>query len=374
MIIHNRLPRQVFQFKAIESALSRSDWTHIHAPTIGWDDKHRPQELVAEGVARIVEIVDASSEDAMRRNQHHWTDSRAVEHAVLAVTRNQDPVGRVDPVVRNHILCEGADDVIDIAASPAEWIARVHALFVMRRAPRVLIVEDEARFAEELADILRRDGKECILTAKGEEAIRILHSTIVDAVILDRELADDTNGLEVARRLRAAAINTPVLFLTAHNTSRDRLDGLKIGGALDYIGKDFLMKPDELVLRVNNMIAVERRAATVSVGALSLHQQADRISWRGQPLKSTKQAVCLLSFLLERHGVEIPNAPLQEALGFNEDQEGNLRTALTRMRAVLRDAGLDPHTIVQKFDEPTRFRLNIEEILRCSQPVNCDAD
>ena len=120
--------------------------------------------------------------------------------------------------------------------------------------PRVLVVDDEPNIRELVQVALNFHG--CVVTtgATGEEALRLADAYGPDLIVLD-VLLPDIDGFEVCRRLRSAANDVPVIFLTARDATADTVTGLTIGGD-DYITKPFSV--EALVARVR---AVLRRAA-----------------------------------------------------------------------------------------------------------------
>jgi two-component system OmpR family response regulator len=121
--------------------------------------------------------------------------------------------------------------------------------------PRVLVVDDEPNIRELVQVALNFHG--CVVTtgATGEEALRLADAYSPDLIVLD-VLLPDIDGFEVCRRLRSAANDVPVIFLTARDATADTVTGLTIGGD-DYITKPFSV--EALVARVR---AVLRRAAS----------------------------------------------------------------------------------------------------------------
>jgi two-component system OmpR family response regulator len=127
-------------------------------------------------------------------------------------------------------------------------------------SPRVLVVDDEPNIRELLQVALTFHGCAVTTGATGMEAITLADAFDPHLIVLD-VLLPDIDGFEVCRRLRAAANDVPVIFLTARDATSDTITGLTIGGD-DYITKPFSV--EALVARVR---AVLRRAATRRGGA-----------------------------------------------------------------------------------------------------------
>jgi two-component system, OmpR family, response regulator len=121
-------------------------------------------------------------------------------------------------------------------------------------SPRVLVADDEPNIRELLQVALTFHGCAVTTSATGEETITLADAFDPDLIVLD-VLLPDIDGFEVCRRLRAAANDVPVIFLTARDATSDTITGLTIGGD-DYITKPFSV--EALVARVR---AVLRRAA-----------------------------------------------------------------------------------------------------------------
>ncbi|WP_405494176.1 response regulator transcription factor [Nocardia sp. NBC_00511] len=121
-------------------------------------------------------------------------------------------------------------------------------------APAVLVVDDEPNIRDLLGSVLRMSGFEVRLADSGLAALAAAEANPPDLVVLDVMLPD-LDGYTVARRLRNAGNQVPVLFLTARDAVKDRIEGLTAGGD-DYVTKPFSL--EEVVLRVQ---AIVRRTA-----------------------------------------------------------------------------------------------------------------
>ena len=94
-----------------------------------------------------------------------------------------------------------------------------------------LIVEDEVEMATLIQLALENENTKITIAHDGEEAIKKLRSEDFDLAIMDI-MIPKIDGLEVAKRIRLAGINLPILFLTARDAVTDRVKGLdEIGRA-----------------------------------------------------------------------------------------------------------------------------------------------
>ena len=127
---------------------------------------------------------------------------------------------------------------------------------------RVLIVEDEARLAEALGQIMEEQRYLADLTYNGPDGLAYALTGQYDVIVLDGMLPG-LDGLEVARQLREAHISTPILMLTARDEVSDKVAGLD-RGADDYMTKPFAS--EELLARIR---ALARRQGEVQTEVLS---------------------------------------------------------------------------------------------------------
>ncbi len=115
---------------------------------------------------------------------------------------------------------------------------------------RILVVEDDKALSSLLVRALREESYAVDLAQDGQEAEWLAYENPYDAIVLDLMLAIK-DGLTVLRNLRAGGISTPVLILTAKDTTQDVVKGLDEGGD-DYLKKPFSL--DELLARVRALL------------------------------------------------------------------------------------------------------------------------
>ena len=121
---------------------------------------------------------------------------------------------------------------------------------------QILIVEDEVRLAEALAQILREQKYIVDAVYDGRDGYDYAASGQYDVIVLDVMLPS-MDGFHIVRSLRKQHIQTPVLMLTAKDELRDKVHGLDCG-ADDYMTKPFA--PEELCARIR---ALSRRQGDV---------------------------------------------------------------------------------------------------------------
>jgi two-component system OmpR family response regulator len=115
---------------------------------------------------------------------------------------------------------------------------------------RILVVDDENSISELIATSLKFVGFDVRTASSGAQALQIAEEFKPHALILDVMLPDQ-NGFEVCRQLRIEGHNVGVLFLTAKDSTEDKIAGLTIGGD-DYMTKPFSL--EELVARLRALL------------------------------------------------------------------------------------------------------------------------
>lgn len=176
---------------------------------------------------------------------------------------------------------------------------------------RLLVIEDDPALQASLSACLREENYAVDTAADGEEGLYKAQSTPYDAILLDVMLPK-LDGWEILRRLRPAS-TTPVLMLTALDTTQHRVKGLD-SGADDYLPKPFDL--DELLARLRALI---RRSSgqvhpVVELGSVKLDTAARRVELGGEEVVLTAREYSLLEYLVLHRGEVVSRATLYEHL------------------------------------------------------------
>lgn len=188
---------------------------------------------------------------------------------------------------------------------------------------RVLIVEDEPQMAAAIDEGLRDNGYTTDVAAGGAEALAFVDTTPYDAIVLDIQLPD-IDGLAVCRTLRAGGSLSPILLLTARDTTTDKVAGLD-SGADDYLTKPFVF--DELLARLRALLRRSSPSKDPHLRAGDLtYDPAARVAERnGQPISLTKRELGILETLLRRPGwIVSRDAIIESVWGFEFPDASNL--------------------------------------------------
>jgi two-component system OmpR family response regulator len=166
---------------------------------------------------------------------------------------------------------------------------------------RLLVVEDDPNILELLSASLRFAGFRVSTATNGAAAVTAAREERPDLIVLDVMLPD-LDGFEVIRKLRDSGTRTPVVFLTARDTTDDKIRGLTLGGD-DYVTKPFSL--EELTARIR---AVLRRTSGATTSArltfadLELDEEAHEV-WRdGKRISLSPTEFKLLRYLMANAG------------------------------------------------------------------------
>jgi len=162
---------------------------------------------------------------------------------------------------------------------------------------KILIVEDEAKLANLLADYLRASGFEPFSLANGTEAVPWIREHRPDLVLLDLMLPG-RDGMEICREVRTFS-QVPIIMVTAKVEEIDRLLGLELG-ADDYICKPF--SPREVVARVKAVLRRVHDGKAIQAHGLVLDEQRYRATLHGHDLGLTAVEFKLLQVLAANPG------------------------------------------------------------------------
>ena len=213
---------------------------------------------------------------------------------------------------------------------------------------RLLGADDEVSIAAILFTTFQFLGYDVVTASTGREALRVAAIAAPDLVLLDVMLPD-FDGFEVYRRLRAADVTAPVLFLSARQSTDDKVHGLTLGGD-DYVAKPFDIK--ELVARVE---VVLRRGtqpappgARLHLGRLEL-DRASREAWKdGVPVRLSATEFDLLCHLMTHPGKPVSKAELLSAV-WGHDFHGDFGVVETYVYYLRRKLGSDLIRTVRNF-------------------------
>lgn len=204
----------------------------------------------------------------------------------------------------------------------------------------VLVVDDDRRLFELLAEYFGQNGVVATRAEDGPEGLAELARGAFDVVLLD-VMMPGMDGLAVLRRIRERH-EVPVIMLTAKGDETDRVVGLELG-ADDYLAKPF--SPRELLARVRAVLRrarPETPAKTLSVSGVVADVEARTVLVEGRAVELTGLEFDLLVALMRRAGRVVPREALLGEAG--RDEVVSDRTVDVHVSHLRRKLGDDPRS------------------------------
>jgi DNA-binding response OmpR family regulator len=182
---------------------------------------------------------------------------------------------------------------------------------------KVLIIEDDESILNMLKRGLEDEDFVVDVSTNGEDGEYLASTNHYDVIILDWMLPKKS-GIEVLKNLRDKGILTPVLMLTAKDTTDNKIEGLN-SGADDYLAKPFSF--DELLARLN---AIYRRSVLkgsnkVTIGNIEIDFDAKLVRKDGKIVDLTAKEYELLEFLVANRGSLVSSQMIQDQLWSNDE-------------------------------------------------------
>jgi two-component system OmpR family response regulator len=198
---------------------------------------------------------------------------------------------------------------------------------------RILVVEDDAETADYLVAGLQEDGHTVTCARNGRDGLFLAASEEFELAIVDRMLPE-MDGLTIVKALRAAKVETPVLFLTTMAGVDDRVTGLN-AGADDYLVKPFAFS--ELVARVAALGRRPRKTSvetTFKVSDLELDLLTRTVRRSGKEILLQPREFSLLEYLMRHAGHIVTRTMLLENVwDYHFDPRTNIvESHLSRLR------------------------------------------
>src|SRR5215467_1298772 len=195
---------------------------------------------------------------------------------------------------------------------------------------RLLVVEDEATMARLLQEALREEGHDVTVASNGREGLEIASRWQFDAIVLDVMLPG-MDGFTVAKRLRSVRNQTPILMLTARDTTKDLIQGLDIGA------DDYLTKPFSLEVLFARVRAIGRRGPIsqpicLQTGDLFMDLGTRQVRRGNRSIALTPREFSILEILMRHSPQVVSREALTEKIwGTEADVESNTLDAFIRL-------------------------------------------
>lgn len=186
----------------------------------------------------------------------------------------------------------------------------------------ILLVEDEENLRETIKLNLELDDYEVTAVDNGPAVLTAVKAEYFDLIILDIMLPE-MDGITVCENIRLQNNQVPILFLSARNSSADRIEGLKKGGD-DYLTKPFNL--EELLLRIDKLIVKNKRLQdrnfspdVFEFGKCKIDFSAQSAKDKnGKPIELSKKEIALLKLLIEHKNEVVSREHILQAVwGYN---------------------------------------------------------
>lgn len=190
------------------------------------------------------------------------------------------------------------------------------------------MVDDEPGIVDVISMALRHHGFGVAVASNGTDALVRVRDWRPHVMVLDVMLPD-MGGFEVARRLSAEHAGVPILFLSARDSTDDKVRGLTIGGG-DYVTKPFSL--EELVARLHNILrrngAFDPQPSLLTFADLELNDDTHEVFRAGRPIELTATEYRLLRYMMLHPRHALTRAQLLDHV-WNYDFKGDARVLET---------------------------------------------
>ena len=221
---------------------------------------------------------------------------------------------------------------------------------------KILVVEDDQRIAKAIAEALTDQRYVVEIATDGELGLAFAETYSFDLIILDLMLPK-IEGLSLCRKLRYLGLTTPILMLTARDTSEDKVLGLDVG-ADDYVVKPFDLP--ELLARIRALLrrGTVAHSSVLEWERLTLNPDDCEVIYNGSSLTLTPKEYGLLELFM-RHGSQVlSRSTILERVWAYEDMpaEETVKVHLRSLRQKLKAAGAPDRFIENVYG--LGYRLN----------------
>lgn len=209
---------------------------------------------------------------------------------------------------------------------------------------KVLLVEDEIRIREVIADYFKQNDWEVHEAGNGKEALLRFDGLQPDLIILDIMLPE-LDGWQVCREVRARS-GVPIILLTAKSGDDDKILGFDLG-ADDYVTKPF--SPKVLVARANALLkrfegSPAAQPSLYTFGTAVLNMMARRLEVQHQEVELAPKEYDLLLFLIRNKGIVLSRDTVLDRI-WGLDFEGDSRVVDTHIKKLRSKLGIESRHI-----------------------------
>ncbi len=163
---------------------------------------------------------------------------------------------------------------------------------------KILIIEDEPGIYNFLKEGLQEEGYSVTIASDGIQGLETFNRSTPDLVLLDWMLPG-IHGIDVCKEIRKIDRTIPILFLTAKDTVRETIDGLR-AGANDYIKKPFSF--EELLERIKIHFRNRLEDEMLTLGDITMNKSSYQVLYKNEKISLTQREFALLEFMIRNKG------------------------------------------------------------------------
>ncbi|MGA1262382.1 MAG: response regulator transcription factor [Prochlorothrix sp.] len=224
---------------------------------------------------------------------------------------------------------------------------------------KLLVIEDDDRIAQAIAEALRDQRYAVEVAQDGHLGLSLAETGQFDLIVLDLMLPK-LDGISLCRQLRQQGKTTPILMLTARDTSQQKIVGLD-AGADDYVVKPFDLP--ELLARIRALL---RRGTVAPIALLewerlSLDPQTCQVCYGPEAVKLTPTEYRILELFLRNGSRVLSRSVILDRVWAFEDSpaEEAVKVHLRSLRRKLKQAGAPPTFIENVYGLGYRLNPNL---------------
>ncbi|MED7787446.1 response regulator transcription factor [Francisella sp. 19X1-34] len=218
---------------------------------------------------------------------------------------------------------------------------------------KVLVADDDKQISQFIKANFEKNNIETTLAFDGKEALFLINTNSYDVIIIDW-MMPYLDGISLLKILRKQDIETPIIILSALDSTENKIEGLK-SGSDDYLTKPFSI--DELLIRVNILYnrtqkLTQAKTHKLTCGDIELDELAHEVHRSGQPIILQQREYKVLHLLLKHKNEVISKSMiLKEVWDYDFDPQTNVvEVHISRLRTKLTEEGLnDPIKTVRGF-------------------------
>lgn len=201
---------------------------------------------------------------------------------------------------------------------------------------RILLIEDDTNLARILTECLKSEHMTVDTCSEGETGSYVARTNSYDLILLDHILPKKI-GAEVCKELRRSYIKTPILMMSVHNSTDDRISYLE-AGADDCIGKPFSIA--ELVIKIKTLTRrpYDIKENVITIDDVTIDVDTLTVSKNGKGVYFTRKEFLILEQIAKKPGQVVSRMDIMDRV-WNKDFDPFSNTIETHIRNIRKKIG-----------------------------------